>query len=117
MPIFQSKEIYLLVEGEEPYSLNFMISMIHEVAARCQEEGLDRVLADIRKMDGNLSIIDRYDIGVAIAKVLGSRIKVAAVAPVSLINIMAETVAVNRGAVFKIFSDIEKAKGWLKITN
>ena len=115
MPVFQNKGNYLFVEAIEPYSLKFLISMIHELNAHCQKGGLDQALVDLRNMEGEMSIMDRYDVGVEVAKVLGSRIKVAAVAQPSRINFMVETVAVNRGAKLKVFVDIEKAMEWLEV--
>jgi len=114
MPIYTNKGKYLLVEADEPYSLNLFFTMIDEVARRCVQENLKKVLVDITAMEGSPSIIDRYETGVKIAEVWGSKIRAAGVARKSMINFLVETVAVNRGADFKVFSDMDLAMQWLE---
>jgi hypothetical protein len=106
---------YLFMESDEPYSLPMFFVTIHEVAGRCQEQGLKKALIDISKMVGDPSIIDRYETGVEIAKYWGRNLKVAAVAREGIINYLAETVAVNRGAHFKVFWKRSEAMEWLGV--
>ena len=115
MPVYQVKGKYLLVRIVEPYSLKLVLATIGEAAARCRQEQLDRLLADLREMVGVPTIMDRYEMGVEIARVFGSKIQCAAVADPGLINWLAESVAVNRGANFKVFSDMAEAMKWLEI--
>ena len=116
MPTYTNKGKYLLVQSNEPYSMNLFFTTIHEVSKRCENEKLNKVLVDIREMSGNPSIIDRYETGVRIAEVWGSKIKAAGVARRSMINFMVETVAVNRGAEFRVFSDMDLALKWLELS-
>ncbi len=51
------------------------------------------------------------------ARVLGSKIQIAAVAELSLINWLGETVAVNRSTNFKVFSEIAPALERLEVEN
>jgi hypothetical protein len=60
-------------------------------------------------------MIDRYETGILMAKVWGNKIKVAAVAKKSLINYLTENAAINRGARFKVFSEMNPALEWLVI--
>jgi len=52
---------------------------------------------------------------VEISKYWGAKIQVASVVAESLINFAAETVAVNRGANFKVFSEMAPALEWLEM--
>ena len=98
-----------------PYSLKMILSAIQQGMDICQGENLTKVLFDLRAIQENVSTMDRYDMGVEVAKVIGSKIKVAAVAQSHLINHLAENVAINRGGNLRAFSDIEKAMEWLGV--
>ncbi len=115
MPTYTNTRKYLLVELNEQYSLDLVTRTIHEIAEGCQEEHLNKVLVDLTAMQGSPSIIDRYETGVKISEIWGSKIKAATVAKMSIINFMAETVAVNRGAKFKVFTEINPALEWLEV--
>ncbi len=115
MPTYQNRVDYLFVDVSEPYSLILFISGIHEVADRCRKENLYKVLVDIRKMEGNPSIFDRYLAGIEIVRLWGSRIKAVVLARPGIINRVAENTAVNRGAKLHVVSDMESARKWLEV--
>ena len=115
MSTCQNKGDYLFVEVSEPYSLKLSISTIHEVADHCRKENLNKVLIDIRKMEGSPSVFDRYQLAIESVKVWGSRIKVAVIARPGIVNRMAENTAVNRGAKLMVTFDVEAAMNWLGI--
>jgi hypothetical protein len=117
MRIYKNQGNYLLVESDEPYSLPMFFMTIHEVAERCRLEDLKKALIDISKMSGSPSTIDRYETGLEIAKYWGARLQVAAIASKEKINFLAETVAVNRGAHFKVFWSASEALEWLGVDN
>jgi hypothetical protein len=105
----------LQVNTVGPYSLELDLSTIREIAEICSCDNPDKVLVDLRKINTNISIMDRYDIGVEVSSVMRPEIRVAAVTRLNLINYMGETVATNRGAKLKVFSKIEKALEWLGV--
>jgi len=115
MSTCQNKGNYLFVEVSEPYSLKLLISTIHEVADHCQKENLNKVLVDLRKMEGSPNVFDRYEVGIEIVKVWGSRIKAAVVAKPGVVNRMTENTAVNRGAKLLATSEMEDALKWLEV--
>ena len=115
MPTFQNRGSYLYVEITEPYSLNVILSAIQRATDICESENLSKALFDLRAINENISAMDRYDMGIQVAKFFGPRIKVASVAQASFINYLAENVAVNRGGNLRAFSDIEKAMEWLEV--
>jgi len=106
---------YLFVEVSEPYSLKLFLSTIHEVADHCREENLDKVLIDLRGMEGNPSIFDRFQAGIEIVKSWGIGIKAAVIARPVVINRTGENTAVNRGSKIKMFSEIKDATAWLEV--
>jgi hypothetical protein len=112
---FENRGTYLLVEITEPISVKLLLSAIQEMADFCQRENLNKVLIDMRTVQEEISIIDRYTLGVNVAKVLGSKITIAVVAPDALITRVAENAAVNRYGKLKVFSDIQKALEWLGV--
>ena len=115
MSTCQNKGDYLCVDVSEPYSLDLLMSTIHEVADHCRKENLRKVLVDLRKMEGNPNIFDRYRIGIEITRVWGAKLKVAVIARPGTINRMAENTAVNRGAKLIATFDEESALTWLEI--
>jgi len=116
MTTYQNKGDYLLVEFAEPYSLNAILAIVQDIADRCQKENLHKVLIDFTKMESNPGILDRYKLGVEIARVWGYRIRSAIVGKPTIINYMMETVAFNRGAKVKLFSELNIAMEWLGVT-
>jgi hypothetical protein len=106
---------YLLVESDEPYSLSMFFMTIHEVAERCVGEDLKKALVDLSKMSGSPNTIDRHETGIEIAKYWGARVQVTAIASKDKINFLAETVAVNRGAHFRVFWSASEALEWLGV--
>ena len=115
MPTCENKGDYLFVEVNEPYSLLLFLNTIHEVKEHCRKENLNKVLIDLRKVEGSPSIFDRYRIGIEIAKAWGSKIKVAVIAKPSMLNRMVENTAVNRGAKLMATFDEAVALAWLEI--
>lgn len=115
MPVYENRGSYLFVETSEPYSLDLLLSMVQDVADRCQRENLRKVIVDLTQMEGNPSILDRYTIGVEVARICGARIECVAIAKQNMINHMVENVAVNRGAKLKVVSTRDEAVKWLKL--
>jgi hypothetical protein len=115
MSTCQNKGDYLFVEVSEAYSLDILMSTIHEVAEHCRKENLNKALIDLRQMEGSPNIFDRYRIGIEIAKAWGAKIKVAVIAKPGVVNRMAENTAVNRGAKLMTVFDEETALTWLEI--
>lgn len=115
MHTFENRGDYLFVEITEPITVKVLISAIQEMADFCQREKLNKVLVDMRTVHEAISIIDRYTLGVNVAKVIGSKITIAVVAPDAMITRVAENAAVNRYGKLKAFSDMEKALEWLGV--
>lgn len=115
MPTCLNRGGYLHVENFETYSLKYFLTSIQEIGEHCKRESLDKALIDLRDIHGPISILDRYELGKEIARVIGPKIKVAVVAQMNLINYLMENSAVNRGAKIRVFTEIKKALEWLEV--
>lgn|SRR5690606_37028757 len=114
---FIHKGNYFLVELSGKYRLNFFIESIHKVIDYSKKQKLTTALVDVRSVNGDPSIIDRYHIGLEISKCWAKDIQVAAVVREAIFSEITENVAVNRGANFSVFTKLESAMAWLGITN
>ena len=116
MPAYHNKGDYLLVEVSEPFTLDLFLGIIHEVAERCDRDGLEKALIDFSQVIPDPSIMDRYIVGSEIARVWRNKIQGAGVARGETINYVMENVAVNRGANVKAFTTRQAALKWLGIS-
>ena len=117
MHICENRGSHLFVGITEPFSVKIILStLIQEVADTCRSENLDKVLVDMSPVsNASISILDRYQMGVKVARVIGPKIKVAVVAQKAMVTHMAETAAVNRYGKMKMFSDMDQARLWLGV--
>lgn len=115
MAIFENKGQYLLITPEGPYTLEKYRKALQEAAEFCRQNGLKKVLADIRGIDQNISTLDRFELGIQIAKILGNQIKIAILARPEIIDRMGENAAVNRGGKAFVTDSMEKALEWLGV--
>jgi hypothetical protein len=89
------------------------IDVVNDIAV---EAGRNRVLIDIRSVDGSPSGADLFFAGERIAQVFGSRIKAVVVNRPERITRLGELTAVNRGARFFVTGEESEALDWL-LTN
>jgi len=117
MPIAENKGSYLLLTANEPYTFEGYKGAIDLVLKLCEESGLYKVVTDIRSIDRNIPTRHRFDLGVTMAKVLGSKVQLAVVAPAGIIDHLGENAAVNRGARMWVTPSMEKALAWLGVAD
>jgi len=104
--------LYYTLSGE--YDINEFMLYPKMVADDCEKANIYNVLINGLNVNGtNVPTMDRFFLGETIAKLLGSKIKLAIVWPGEHINKFTENVAVNRGTQLLIVGDIETAKEWL----
>ena len=104
--------MYLTVSGE--YTLSDFITYIKMIAEECEKEKIYRALLNVLDVkESNIPNMDRFYLGTEVAKVLGSKIKIALVAQDENINKYGETVALNRGALINIVGNVATAEEWL----
>jgi hypothetical protein len=98
-------------------TLSDAISIFTKACDVAAERGFDRVLVDCLSVEGELSTMERYELGRTVAEHCSSRSmtpKVATVGNPPVIDGFAARVASNRGIVAETFSEMQKAMGWLK---
>jgi len=111
--LVESKKEYLHLEITGKYSLEQGEKLFEKIHDECVERKIKKLLLDITKKEGVIPTMDRFIFGKLIANLFSTDIKFALIAKKDQINKFSETVAVNRGARFNIFSDKTEAIEWL----
>jgi hypothetical protein len=75
--------------------------------------GKNKILLDISKVEGQIPLLDSYELGERAAKVWGHKYKIAILYQAEKIKGMFENVAVNRGGNVRVVPTFEKAETWL----
>jgi len=114
MANFEIKGDYVLMTPDGPYDLKVYREALQEVAEFCRRNGLKKVLADISMRTDTIPVIDRFQLGIEMAKILGHRIKMAILAPPATIDRLGENSAVNRGGRVFVTSRLDQALEWLE---
>lgn len=112
----ESKEDCVNLRLFGQYDLPRLIRTITEAGKLCRETGCKRILADARGHLGEIAVMDLHQIGELIAREIPRGILVAVVVSEARVTMdhFLETVAVNRGVPFRLFTDIENANLLLK---
>ncbi|MBN1997216.1 hypothetical protein JW935_06680 [candidate division KSB1 bacterium] len=110
---YEERSGHLFIKVVGKWTTNSAKNLIDKVKAEADARGFSRVLLDITAITQPDSEMTRFYSGEYIAKIWRPPLRVAALAKPKMINKFAENVAVNRGAVFGVFSDAEEALGWL----
>jgi hypothetical protein len=86
------------------------------MARACSQANCQRLLVDVRELTGNMDTLVIFHRGEKIAKVFAfSSIQIAIVGTKERVHMLSffENVIVNRGAVLRVFTDIDEATEWL----
>ena len=104
---------YLKLTVQGQWVLNEMLALTEVIKDEAMAAGRDRVFIDFTAVEGRIPELDRYSVGVQIAKIWQSKLRVAILYQADQINKFAENVAVNRGArIFVTWSEAD-ALDWL----
>ena len=100
-------------------SLETVLAMSKDILKVCVEKRVKKVLMDVRAMEGRLSTLDAYEIPDKHFPKMRDRSVITHLAIIDLKEYEGsyrffETVAVNRGFMVRIFSDVDKALEWLR---
>jgi hypothetical protein len=112
----ESKDGILVATVVGLVSLSEAISVFTKACDVAAERGFDRILADCLSVEGELSTMERYELGRTVANYCTSRsiyLRVATVGDPPLIDGFAARVASNRGLVAETFPELQKALDWL----
>ncbi|MGA7195333.1 MAG: hypothetical protein WBW94_17075 [Anaerolineales bacterium] len=115
MATYENKGQYLLMKPSQAYNLEYYKEAIREARNLCEQFGLTKIVADVRERNENFPVIDRFDLGVEMAQILGNKIQLAIVAHSDVIDKLGENAAVNRGGRVFATDSLEKALKWLGV--
>ena len=111
------KEEFLLATVNGQVRLQDALEFFQRACDTAAELGLDRVLVDCSTAEGELTDLERYELGCAMAAYHLTKsiaFKVATVGRPPLISGFAAQVAFNRGVTAATFPDLQKATEWLR---
>lgn len=107
----EPKFIRIVARGE--YYFEDLPGFLGFIKAEADKNGRSSVLIDCRSLSGGMSEGERFEGGVMIANVFGSKLRAALMLPDTFITKLGELAAVNRGAQLLVTSDEAEALGWL----
>jgi CheY-like chemotaxis protein len=112
---FADRERFLEVRFEGLFTVDRFKHLIDAAFALCEKRKARRLLVDARELTGELTSIDRYDIGQHAAQGAKMLERAVMVAPPALIdtNKFGVRVARNRGLRSNVFADRQDAIEWL----
>ncbi len=113
------KDNSLLLQLSGRYDRLRLLQVIMEVGRQCEQTGCRSVLADARQHVGGIEVMELHQIGELIARELprGSHVALVASPGRLAMDRFLETVAVNRGVLFRLFTELEDAQRWLQRTS
>lgn len=112
-----SQDDFLLATAEGQVSRDDVLRIFKSVIDTAMERGFNKILMDLLAMTGELSVMDLYEIGKAMADYCVSksiRPKVAVVGKPPIATGFGAQVASNRGLTSMTFSDSQAALNWLR---
>ena len=88
--------------------------VIRHIKEKHDEINADKAVIDFTHLEViKISDTDRFYLGKEVPLNISNNVKLASVAPAGVVNHFSETVAQNRGANLKIFTEMEEAVVWL----
>lgn len=114
---FEFQEDYLLVKASGEITFDAALSLLKEAIDTANEKAIQRVLVDCGGVYGQLSAMERYNLGAETAKHALSRAsntKLAILGFAPTIDGLAVMVAANRGLSVSLFAERADALVWLK---
>jgi len=113
---FEARDPVLVVTAAGEVSLEEALGVFKQSVDAAAERGLRLLVVDCLGVRGELSTLERFELGHTMSEYAAKKspaLKVATVGRPPLINGFAAQVAFNRGITAETFSDVEHALGWL----
>jgi hypothetical protein len=114
----ERKDDALLVKVTGKRSVEAVLAMSKDILKACAETGVKRVLVDVRHLEGQLKMMEAYDVVDQHFPKMRDRSIITHAAIVDSREPKGgrsffETIAVNRGFALRVFTDADKALEWL----
>jgi hypothetical protein len=112
----EKREDYLHFTFTGPFSLDAAKRSVDDMVVACKKEHCVKVLFDCRPMTGDLTVLDRFEVGQYGEGRIPQSVKIAMLGREDQIlpDRFFETVARNRGVHVTLFTDADEAIKWLK---
>ncbi|MES3000235.1 MAG: STAS/SEC14 domain-containing protein [Pseudomonadota bacterium] len=107
---------YLDVEIEGLLDLPQLLSVIERVGTLTLDHGDERLLFDLRAIEGAPHLADQMQLGNQVVRKLAHLTRVASVVPTEHITRSSESIAQARGVRLKVFDSKNEAIAWLRET-
>jgi hypothetical protein len=118
---FEAKDGVLYGSIRGPFTLREAVDAFTEVCIRALKLGVTKALVDCQDAVGQLSTIERYQLGEQVAfnchAITAAMVRVAVIGAPPLVNGFAALVASNRGLQSRTFPNVEEASQWLGIAS
>ena len=110
---FRDEGTHLVAVCEGEWGLDALTKTLTELRDMATQLGHTRILVDWRKIPGPIKFSHRFIAGEEVARILHHPFRVAVLEEEEVINKLAETTAVNRGALFLVSHDEQGLLHWL----
>ena len=113
----ENKPAYLYAAIGGTFNIENAKELFDKILTMCFEHGCSGILLDVRKIEGNLSILDRFEIWRYLAEKRIFDFSVCCVGTGRHLvpDRFLETVARNRGVHVKVTADMDEADQWLRM--
>jgi hypothetical protein len=107
---------YLHIQYSGEFRLAEAKTSVDAMLEACRQSGSTKVLFDCTAMCGELTVMDRFNVGQYASEKMDPRLKIAMVADKKYIlpDNFFEVVARNRGIYMRVFSEKDEAIEWLR---
>ena len=113
----EPKDEYLHVEASGAFDSANAKEFIRQILEACHQHDLWKIFVDIRKMEGPIPIMDRFELASFFAAEHAASVRLVVLESREQVpdDKFFETVAGNRGASVKVVSDLEEAWEYLEL--
>jgi hypothetical protein len=114
----ENKDDHLLVRMKGTFRLDEFLDLLEKAYQIAEHENRNKIFADLMALDGTMTVSERFTMGECFADLSLKHMSIIAIAVVGHEPLMhpqkfGETVALNRGARGKVFTDYDEAVNWL----
>jgi hypothetical protein len=111
--LFRDEGTHLVAVCEGEWGIDALTTALTEMRDMATQLSHTRILIDWRNVPGPIKFSHRFMAGEEVARILHFPFRVAVLSMEDVINKLAETTAVNRGALFFVSHDEQELLRWL----
>ena len=112
----EKRDGYLHIDVTGEYQSGAFSQLGDLVAQQSEQHGCDRLLLDLRALQGSIPDMDRFAAGVYASQVWKTSLRAAIVLRREEIDRFFANTAVNRGVQTLVVATLEEAKSWLGVS-